>query len=103
MDSRELKALFDQQAPSYDQPWSTLAALRDGLHLLMSSVLSELPVSARVLCVGAGTGAEIIYLAGRFPQWTFAVVEPSTEILKVCRQRAEAHGLTSRCSFWGRR
>lgn len=95
----QLKALFDQQAPSYDQQWSKLAAFRDGVHVLMGSIFHELPVNSRVLCVGAGTGAEMIYLAERFPHWTFTAVEPSAVMLEVCRKHALEHGFAARCSF----
>jgi tRNA (cmo5U34)-methyltransferase len=46
-----------------------------------------------------GTGAEIVYLAQRFPQWRFTAVEPSAPMLEVCRLRAEEHGIASRCVF----
>lgn len=99
MDAGQLTALFDQQAQSYDQQWARLAPLRDSLHLLLGSVLAGRPDDARVLCVGAGTGAEIVYLADRFPGWTFTAVEPSAGMLEVCRQRMLAQGLGARCSF----
>ncbi len=99
MHQDQLNAMFDQQAPSYDQQWSKLAAFRDGLHLLMGSIFHELPTNAAILCVGAGTGAEMVYLANRFPQWTFTAVEPSPVMLNTCRQRAEEHGFAARCSF----
>ena len=88
MDREQLKEAFEQQASPYDQKWSRVAAFRDGLHLLIGSIFRDLPNNARVLCVGAGTGAEIGYLAGRFPAWTFTAVEPSAGMLDVCRRRA---------------
>jgi tRNA (cmo5U34)-methyltransferase len=99
MDPQQLKEAFDQQASSYDQKWSRVGAFRDALHLLVGSVFKELPVAARVLCVGAGTGAEIFYLAARFPGWTFTAVEPSTGMLDVCRRRAVELGVAARCTF----
>jgi tRNA (cmo5U34)-methyltransferase len=99
MDRKEIEAIFDQQAASYDQQWSKLAVLRDALQLLLGSVFSELPADARVLCVGAGTGQEIILLAQRFPHFRFTAVEPSAPMLEVCRQRAEEAGIADRCTF----
>lgn len=91
---------FDQtHAAAYDQRFAKLAALRDALHLLTSAVLADLPAEARILCVGAGTGQELIYLAQKFSQWQFAVVEPSAPMLDVCRRKAEEYGITSRCIF----
>ena len=99
MDRQQLEATFDQQASSYDQKWSRLAAFRDSLHLLIGSSFAALPTSARLLCVGAGTGAEILYLAGRFPGWTFTAVEPSAGMLGECRRQAEQAGIAARCTF----
>ena len=67
MQQADITALFDKQASSYDQQWSKMAPINNALHLLTSAVLSELPPQAHILCVGAGTGAEILYLAQQFP------------------------------------
>lgn len=99
MQQEELIATFDQQAASYDDQWKKLTAIRGALHLLMRAVFSGSPADARVLCVGAGTGAELVYLANEFPQWRFTVVEPSAAMLDVCRNRAEERGFASRCVF----
>lgn len=91
---------FDRNhAAIYDQRYAKLAAMRDALHLLISAVFADLPVEARVLCVGAGTGHDLLYLAQKFPQWRFTVVEPSAPMLEVCRRKAEECGITTRCSF----
>lgn len=99
MQSEELKALFDQQAAGYDKQWAKMAPIRDGLHFLLGSVFAGLPPDARILCVGAGTGVELAYLAGRFPGWRFTAVDPSGAMLNICRQRANAEGYHSRCYF----
>ena len=99
MDNDQLNSIFDQQAATYDQQWVKLAAFREGLLILSTSIFRGLPSTARLLCVGAGTGAEIQHLAERFPGWSFTAVEPSAGMLDVCRQRAQAHGFADRCSF----
>jgi tRNA (cmo5U34)-methyltransferase len=99
MRSDEIIAIFDQQASNYDKQWAKTAPIRDGLHFLLGSVFAELPINARILCVGAGTGEEMTYLAKRFPQWSFAAVEPSGAMLDVCRDKAVKEGFTSRCYF----
>jgi len=99
MRKEELTALFDKQASSYDQQWGRMAPINDALHFLTSTVLSELPQNANILCVGAGTGTEILYLAQKFPGWRFTAVEPSTAMLDVLRRRAAEAGIASRCVF----
>lgn len=99
MHQDEIKALFDQQAASYDTQWARTAPIKDCLYLLMESLFTELPVDARILCVGVGTGAELTHLAEKNPAWWFTVIEPSGSMLDVCRKRAEREGFASRCYF----
>lgn len=99
MQQEALIQMFDRQAQSYDQQWNDLAPINSTLHLLTESVLSGLPSTAHILCVGAGTGAEILHLAQRFPTWKFTAVEPSVQMLNVFRDKAEKHGIRSRCVF----
>ena len=99
MRSDEIKALFDQQASSYDTQWAKTAPIRDGLLFLLQAVLAGLPENARILCVGVGTGEEMVFLAKRFPRWTFTAVEPSSAMLRVCREKAETQGFASRCDL----
>lgn len=100
MKKREARQHFDQHiASSYDEKRAKLAPLNDALHLLMQSIFSGLPDDSRILCVGAGTGAELISLALAYPRWCFTVVEPAPEMMKVCRQRAKECEIHSRCTF----
>lgn len=99
MRNDEIKAVFDGQAAGYDKQWARMSPVRDGLHFLLGSVFADLPGNARILCVGAGTGVEIAYLAKHFTGWTFTAVEPSGPMLDVCRQRASDEGFFSRCHF----
>lgn len=101
MQNQQSPTLFDQKfAASYDKqfaPWA--ASGRDALFSLMCQILFELPPDARILCVGAGTGTEIIALAQTFPQWQFTAVEPASAMLDVCQRKAEESGISSRCTF----
>ena len=99
MQSDEIKAIFDQQAASYDERWAKTAPIRDALHFLLEAVFTGLPANARILCIGAGTGEEIAYLGKRFPEWTFTAVEPSGAMLDICRHKAKKEGFASRCHF----
>ncbi|MFZ6654810.1 class I SAM-dependent methyltransferase [Undibacterium sp. TJN19] len=76
-----------------------MASINNNLYFLLESVFSALPPEARILCVGVGTGKELIHLAKKNPGWRFTAIEPSGAMLDVCRQRVEEEGLGSRCYF----
>ena len=100
MQNQEQAVVFDaERASTYDERAAKLAPLRDTLHLLTRLILADLPVNARILCVGVGTGLELMYLAREFPQWQFTAVEPAPAMLDTCRQKAEASGIASRCTW----
>ncbi len=100
MANQEPAIVFDRQmAASYDKGNAVFAPMRDALNFLMRTVLSELPSDAQILCVGVGTGSEVIDIAQAFPQWRFTLVEPAAPMLDICRQRIEDIGITSRCTF----
>lgn len=91
---------FNQEmAKRYDERNSKLAAISDNLHFLIRLVLADLPSRARILCVGVGTGAEILSLAKARPEWTFVGVDPSREMLEVCRARLTQEGVSDRCEL----
>ncbi len=91
---------FNQnRAASYDHQRAKIASLKDALHLFIRMVLSELPKNANILCVGAGTGAELLDLAQANQNWRFTLVEPASSMLDVCRQRARDAGIEQRCTF----
>ncbi|TWT96732.1 hypothetical protein Pla108_25060 [Botrimarina colliarenosi] len=95
-------AAFDaEKAASYDNQFANVSAMRDAMHLLTRLALGELPAESRVLCVGAGTGLEIGYLAEVFPRWRFMAVEPAPAMLDLCRKRARDNDFADRCEFHG--
>lgn len=94
------QGFFNQEmAEAYDRRNAGLKPISDGLHFLMRLTLADLPADARVLCVGVGTGAEILTLAEAFPAWTFVGVDPSAEMLAVGRHRLEQAGVMDRCAL----
>jgi len=91
---------FDEEmARSYDEKNKRLAPIADCMHFLIRLALKALPNDARILCVGAGTGAEILSLAREYPGWSFVGVDPSAPMLAVCRQRLEDGGIGDRCEL----
>lgn len=88
-----------EMAENYDARNAGLAPISACMHFLIQLSLQDLPRDARVLCVGAGTGAEILSLAEVFPDWSFVGVDPSAPMLDVCRQRLQDAGLLGRCEL----
>lgn len=88
-----------EAAQLYDEKNSKLSRISDCLHFLLGLVLKELPARAKILCVGVGTGAEILSLSRTFPEWTFVGLDPSLGMLDVCRERIESAGVAARCEF----
>jgi tRNA (cmo5U34)-methyltransferase len=100
MKAIEPSLVFDQQrASTYDQRRAKMAPLADVLHLLTNIILAELPARARILCVGVGTGSELIDLALANPGWQFTALDPASAMLNICRERVDENGLTERCTF----
>jgi tRNA (cmo5U34)-methyltransferase len=100
MQNQESPIVFDQErAASYEKRFAKLAPMRDAIHLCIRLVLCELPANARILCVGVGTGAELISLAQAFPEWQFTAVDPAAPMLNICRGWAGEFGIASRCTF----
>lgn len=97
MSEKKAGICFDaERAASYDQRFVKLGAMKDGLHLCMRQAMEDLPEDANILCVGAGTGAEIMYLAQEFPGWRFTAADPSAAMLEVCRRHAAENGIEDR-------
>lgn len=92
--------IFDQQrAASYDKTTAASAPMFEALRFLIRLIFAELPSEARVLCVGVGTGSELLDLAQNFPLWHFTAVDPAAPMLEICRARAQESGVASRCTF----
>ncbi len=100
MKYQESNNIFSKDtASSYDNQRDKLTPIKDALHLCIHMLFSKLPSNARILCIGAGTGSELIYLAQAFPKWHFTVVEPASAMLDVCCQRTKDLNFFSRCTF----
>lgn len=86
-------------ARAYDERNSRLAPIAHCMHFLIELALKSLPENSRLLCVGVGTGAEVLALAKAFPAWTFVGVDPSRSMLDVCAERLAEAGLANRCQL----
>jgi tRNA (cmo5U34)-methyltransferase len=90
---------FTNTASAYDERNRQLSPISANMHFLIRLILKDAPARAHVLCVGVGTGAEILSLSSAFPEWTFVGVDPSIGMLNVCRERLNAAGVLSRCEL----
>lgn len=88
-----------EHSRAYDERNAKLSAISENMHFLIRLVLKDLPAKSRVLCVGVGTGAEIMSLAREYPEWTFVGVDPSQSMLDVCAERLRAAGFADRCKL----
>lgn len=94
------KHFSGDKASSYDERRAPLAPIYQALYLCADAMLSALPEVSHVLIVGAGTGSELVVLAQGHPGWTFTLVDPSVDMMNVCRQAAHSAGIESRCTFY---
>lgn len=91
---------FGEGAGAYDSRIRTLVPGYDTLHALTAALVdAQLPQQARVLCVGAGTGEELVRLAASRPDWQFTATDPAPAMLELARARADRAGLTRRTTF----
>lgn len=80
-------AIFTAEAAAtYDDRIVTTVPGRSLLHALLGPMIdSALPPAApaelSVLAAGAGTGTELVALAGQHPDWRFTAVDPSDAML----------------------
>lgn len=83
---------FQQQgAVEYDGRIGTLVPGYAALHQTSAAWLkATLPAQARVLVLGAGTGAEVLALAQQNPDWHITALEPSGDMLAVARAKCAA-------------
>ncbi len=99
MNEKKEGAFEGKNAKSYDQRNDKLAPIKDNVLFLSQIIFSGLANDAHMLCVGAGTGEEVIYLAHHNPEWRFTVVEPSSAMLDICKDKIEERGVSDRCIF----
>ncbi len=96
----EAQLFNEENAARYKDRWAKLAPLAQTVHLLAGSALRGIGARARVLCVGAGTGAELVALSQRFPGWRFLAVDPAEPMLRRAEQAVADIDAATRCEFF---
>ena len=89
---------FDRdRAVSYDQRIRKAIPGYEDLHSMGATFLQlHLPQEARILVVGAGTGAEILSLSAASPQWQLTGVDPAADMIAIARAAVGANNLSDR-------
>lgn len=87
------------RAESYDLNNQHLKPLLENLHYLIRIVLKKAPSKSKVLCVGVGTGEEVLFLAKSFPDFSFVACDPSESMLEVCKEKLERENILDRCEL----
>lgn len=98
-DHSKLDSFGKDRANSYDQNNLHMVPIYENLHYLIKIVLSQVAPNSKILCVGVGTGSEIIELAQAFPKFTFIAVDPSASMLEVCKDKLQKLNLIDRCEL----
>lgn len=100
MSQQNTEILFNADlAKNYDERNSNLSAITEAMHYLIQLSLKELPKQSKILCVGVGTGAEILSLAKQNPEFTFTGIDTSLPMLEVCKEKLEKADLLKRCEL----
>lgn len=90
----------DDRAAGYDDRIRRIAPSYDVLHEALAGLMgAALDSEARLLVVGAGTGAEIAAMGRNRPGWRFTAVDPSPEMLDQCRRRLSGTDLEGRVDY----
>lgn len=95
----KLDSFGKDRAKFYDQNNIHLMPIFENLYYLIKILLSEISPNSKILCVGVGTGNEIIELAEAFPKFTFVAVDPSISMLEACQDKLQRLNLLDRCKL----
>lgn len=101
MNNSEIVQIFENMGvDAYDGFNLHFQSLSESMHFLTMLTLKDLPENANILCVGVGTGADIMNLAKMKKKWNFTGIEPSGAMLDGCKKKIEVEGLSDRCDFF---
>lgn len=92
---KERASKYDNKIRFLSPGYETLHELSD---VLLKTALSE---NAHILVVGAGTGMDILTCGANQTGWRFTAVEPSAEMLEICRENIFRAKMDERVTFFG--
>jgi tRNA (cmo5U34)-methyltransferase len=75
---------------------TTIFGYESLFRMVLALVQTRLSVTARVLIVGSGTGAELITFGNLMPGWKLTGVDPSAQMIGLCQQKLNQEALSDR-------
>ncbi|HYF34775.1 MAG TPA: class I SAM-dependent methyltransferase, partial [Prosthecobacter sp.] len=100
MPQADIVSMFNIESASKYDAQAMRFSWRPTFNEFALHILEPLPADATILCVGVGTGLELVPLAQAKVGWRFLALDPSNAMLDVCRQRARDAGVDDRCDFF---
>ena len=101
MNNQEMVNIFENLGgENYDKSNSAFKNINNNLHLLNSIILKKLPEDAQILCVGVGTGADLLELAKENPKWNFVGIEPAKSMIDECEKKLNKYKLSNQCELF---
>ncbi len=100
MKNKAVEIFNNMTADVYDKTNESYKPISENLHYLNSLILQNLPDNAHILCVGIGTGVEVIKIAKENPTWKFVGIEPSLSMINDCKERFKNENLESQCELF---
>tara|TARA_Y100000817_G_C16835218_1_gene535428 strand:+ start:278 stop:979 length:702 start_codon:yes stop_codon:yes gene_type:complete len=93
--------MFDSMgAEAYDQFNAHFQTTKDNLQFISKLILQDIPDDSKILCVGVGTGEDILTLAKTYPSWSFVGIDPSSVMLEGCRTKLNNAGISERVELF---
>ncbi|BAZ14207.1 hypothetical protein NIES4071_60470 [Calothrix sp. NIES-4071] len=72
----------------------------EAMHTMALSILkSQLPKTANLLIVGAGTGMEIVRYSQGNPEWHFMGIDPSANMLEIARKKIQSSNISEQVTL----
>lgn len=96
---------FDANPPVTTSEYDNMAQIAlpgyEAMHTIALSCLrSNLPKTANLLIVGAGTGMELVKFGNSNPEWQMLGADPSSNMLAIAQQKIQQYDLSERVKLF---
>lgn len=87
-------------ANEYDLRASRTKPVMDAIYFSIYLILKDMKENSEIICVGAGTANEVIFLADKFPKYKFTCIEPAPEMVEIIKNKVKQHGIEGRVNIF---